>query len=109
MRNLWVAPEHMRQGFGRALLFHALQTAALGGASFIHIDADPNAESFYVACGATRIGEVPAAIEGPIAYVHSSCWLSRALTLETPEFALRWKSVDGSLVPPAGIEPASES
>jgi len=64
MRNLWVAPEHMRQGFGRALLFHALQTAALGGASFIHIDADPNAESFYVACGAARIGEVPAPIAG---------------------------------------------
>ena len=62
--NLWVEPEHVRHGFGRALVSHAVQTAAFGGASSIHIDADPNAESFYVACGAARIGEVPAPIAG---------------------------------------------
>jgi GNAT superfamily N-acetyltransferase len=62
--NLWVEPEHMRHGFGRALVLHAVQTAALGGASSIHIDADPNAELFYVACGAARIGEVAAPIAG---------------------------------------------
>jgi GNAT superfamily N-acetyltransferase len=62
--NLWVLPEFIHQGVGRALLSHALETAARGGASEITVDADPNAESFYRACGATRRGEVPAPISG---------------------------------------------
>jgi len=62
--NLWVAPEYMKRGFGRALFIHAAQTAAAGGANSILIDADPNAEPFYVACGATRVGEVSAPITG---------------------------------------------
>jgi hypothetical protein len=35
-----------------------------GGASGLLIDADPNAELFYIACGATRFGEIPAPITG---------------------------------------------
>lgn len=62
--NLWVLPEFMHQGIGRALLSHALETAARGGASEITVDADPNAESFYLECGALRRGEVPAPISG---------------------------------------------
>jgi molybdenum cofactor cytidylyltransferase len=62
--NLWVAPEHMRRGFGRLLVLHALQTAAEGGAPSVVVDADPNAEPFYVACGATRTGEIAAPIAG---------------------------------------------
>jgi len=30
----------------------------------VTVDADPNAESFYLACGADRCGEVPAPIRG---------------------------------------------
>lgn len=60
--NLWVAPEHMRRGFGRKLVLHAVQTAAAGGATSVAVDADPNAEPFYLACGAKRIGEVAAPI-----------------------------------------------
>ena len=62
--NLWVLPKFMRQGIGRALLRHALATAARGGANEITVDADPNAESFYLECGAIRRGEVPAPIPG---------------------------------------------
>ncbi|MEP6609964.1 MAG: GNAT family N-acetyltransferase [Burkholderiaceae bacterium] len=62
--NLWVALEYMRLGFRRALLVHAAQTAAASGASSIVIDPDPNAERLYVACGATRVGEVAAPIAG---------------------------------------------
>lgn len=62
--NLWVAPEHIRRGFGRKLVVHALQTAAEGGAASVVVDADPNAEPFYVACGARSIGEVAAPIAG---------------------------------------------
>ena len=60
--NLWVLPEFMHQGIGRALLAHALATAARGGASEVVVDADPNAESFYLECGAIRRGDVPAPI-----------------------------------------------
>jgi ribosomal protein S18 acetylase RimI-like enzyme len=62
--NLWVLPQFMDRGIGRALVAHALQTAVRGGASSVTIDADPNAESFYLACGADRCGEVPAPIPG---------------------------------------------
>ena len=62
LTNLWVAPPFMRRGIGRALMSHALETAARGGATRITVDADPNAEPFYVACGAHRRGEVPAPI-----------------------------------------------
>lgn len=62
--NLWVVPQYMHRGVGRALLNHALELAFRGGASSIVVDADPNAEAFYLSCGATRSGEVPAPIPG---------------------------------------------
>ena len=62
--HLWVLPQFMDRGIGRALVAHALKTAAGGGASSVTVDADPNAESFYLACGADRCGEVPAPIPG---------------------------------------------
>ena len=62
--NLWVLPEFMHRGIGRALLSHALETAIRGGASSVTVDADPNAEAFYLGCGAIRRGEVRAPIPG---------------------------------------------
>jgi len=62
LEHLWVSPQFARRGIGRALLAHAANTAWLAGASSIVIDADPNAEPFYVACGATRWGIVAAPI-----------------------------------------------
>ena len=62
--NLWVHPGFMHQGIGRALLAHALATAERGGASEVLVDADPNAESFYLAWGAALRGHVPAPIPG---------------------------------------------
>ena len=62
--HLWVLPQFMDRGIGRALVAHALETAVRGGASCVTVDADPNAESFYLACGADRCGEVPAPIPG---------------------------------------------
>jgi molybdenum cofactor cytidylyltransferase len=60
--HLWVLPEFARRGIGRALLAHAAGSARLAGVSTILIDADPNAESFYVACGAVRQGVIAAPI-----------------------------------------------
>ncbi len=64
LEDLWVLPRFMERGIGQALVAHALETAARGGASSVTVDADPNAESFYLACGANRCGEVPAPIRG---------------------------------------------
>ena len=58
--DLWVAPAFRRQGIGRALLMHALDIAFHGGGLRVTVDADPNAEAFYLACGAIRCGEIAA-------------------------------------------------
>ena len=62
LEHLWVAPASIRRGIGKALLSTALQFARARGADSLRIDADPNAEGFYLACGARRIGMVA----GPI-------------------------------------------
>jgi GNAT superfamily N-acetyltransferase len=56
---LFVAPSAMRAGIGRVLLDDASAIARSQGASCLRIEADPNAEPFYLARGAHRIGEVP--------------------------------------------------
>lgn len=52
--DLWVDPAQQRRGIGAALMRHAIATARSFGAAWLTIDADPNAEPFYVACGAER-------------------------------------------------------
>jgi GNAT superfamily N-acetyltransferase len=63
LEHLWVSPLFARRGIGRTLLAHAVDMAQRGGAASIVIDADPNAERFYVARGAVRDGAVAAPIE----------------------------------------------
>ena len=64
LTHLWVLPVAMGRGFGRALFEHAVEQArALGLASF-EIEADPNAEGFYLHMGAKRIGTNVSEIEG---------------------------------------------
>jgi GNAT superfamily N-acetyltransferase len=60
--NLWVLPKFMDRGIGRSLLAHALDVAWNQGAAEVTVDSDPNAEPFYLACGAIRRGELPAPI-----------------------------------------------
>jgi GNAT superfamily N-acetyltransferase len=64
LAHLWVSPRFMRRGVGRALVEHARATAAQGGAVELTADADPNAEAFYLGCGAQSRGAVPAPIPG---------------------------------------------
>jgi GNAT superfamily N-acetyltransferase len=64
LAHLWVSPRFMRKGVGRTLVAHAIEMASRGGAREIRVDADPNAERFYVACGAVRRGKVAAPIPG---------------------------------------------
>ena len=62
--NLWVAPSEVGRGHGRELLTHVMNVARSMGLREIAIDADPNAADFYLHCGATVTGSVPAPIEG---------------------------------------------
>ncbi|HKH46324.1 MAG TPA: GNAT family N-acetyltransferase [Thermoanaerobaculia bacterium] len=64
LEHVWVHPSFMGQGVGRSLLAHAVKHAARCGAKHVAIDADPNAEQFYLACGAVRCGAMAAPIEG---------------------------------------------
>lgn len=62
--HFWVPPSHMGCGIGRAMFSYASGIAAQGGAIELLIHADPNAERFYTACGAMRVGDVDAPIPG---------------------------------------------
>ncbi len=54
--HLWIRPEVMRQGIGRALFVDALSRTAEAGKTRLSIQADPHAEGFYVQMGAHRVG-----------------------------------------------------
>ena len=81
LEHLWISPYFARRGIGRALLAHAVRTAQGAGAASIVIDADPNAEPFYVACGAVREGAVAAPIDGDPARIRPQ------LSLRLTDFA----------------------
>ncbi|MFD6159950.1 GNAT family N-acetyltransferase [Nocardia sp. NPDC060256] len=55
---LYVTPEAIGKGVGGELFRHAVETARSAGFHRLTIDSDPNAESFYRAMGAVRVGSV---------------------------------------------------
>jgi GNAT superfamily N-acetyltransferase len=59
--NLWVRPGSIGTGLGRVLWRDAMAAAAAAGFEHLTIDADPNAEGFYLRMGAERVGEAPSA------------------------------------------------
>ena len=56
LEALFVEPEMIGRGFGRALIEHAKRRAIDLGIRQILIQGDPNAEAFYEAAGAVRHG-----------------------------------------------------
>jgi len=62
--HLWVAPEAMRQGLGKALMAHATQEIRDRGGGALFILSDPNAEAFYQSLGAQTIGRRDASMDG---------------------------------------------
>jgi GNAT superfamily N-acetyltransferase len=54
---LFVEADAIGTGVGRALLDHARAQAAAAGLGALTFESDPNAEPFYLAQGARRIGE----------------------------------------------------
>jgi N-acetylglutamate synthase-like GNAT family acetyltransferase len=64
VEHLWVDPAQMGEGVGRLLFARAKAVAQARRATRIGIDADPNAEGFYLRQGARRIGSVPSTPAG---------------------------------------------
>ncbi|WP_436701434.1 GNAT family N-acetyltransferase [Nocardioides sp. BYT-33-1] len=56
---MFVDPDAIGRGIGRALIADLLAEARASGFRLITIDADPNAEAFYLAQGAVRVGATP--------------------------------------------------
>ena len=61
--HLWVIPDAMGRGIGRALFEHALDQTRNLGHPTLKIEADPNAEGFYTRMGARRVGVIVTSIE----------------------------------------------
>ena len=64
LEHLWVSPAWIGSGVGRLMFEHAMDEAASRGASAVEIEADPNAEGFYLRMGARRTGENVYEIDG---------------------------------------------
>jgi GNAT superfamily N-acetyltransferase len=56
LEDLWLDPQLIGRGHGRALFEHARDAARARGFTSLTIEADPNAEPFYLAMGAVPIG-----------------------------------------------------
>jgi N-acetylglutamate synthase-like GNAT family acetyltransferase len=64
LEHMWIEPEQMGKGVGRALFEYVTRRALDLGYSELALSADPNAEGFYERMGAKRIGEIPADMFG---------------------------------------------
>jgi len=64
LEHMWIKPEYIGTGVGRALFLHLKERAVNLGLPALEISSDPNAEGFYQRLGAKRIGDVRSEIEG---------------------------------------------
>jgi N-acetylglutamate synthase-like GNAT family acetyltransferase len=64
IEHMWIRPEQMGNGTGRALFEHARARAVEHGGNALELSADPNAEGFYARLGAKRVGDIPADMDG---------------------------------------------
>jgi GNAT superfamily N-acetyltransferase len=64
LEDLFIEPDAIGKGYGKLLFDHAVAlTRELGGDSFT-LEADPNAEPFYLKMGCIRTGEHESSIPG---------------------------------------------
>jgi GNAT superfamily N-acetyltransferase len=63
LEDLWLEPEWIRTGRGRALFEHSASVARRYGATSLTWDAEPYAEGFYRAMGGVEIGRTPSGVE----------------------------------------------
>lgn len=62
--SLFISPNKIGLGVGSALLSYCIDSSIKFGASAIVLDADPNAEGFYLHHGFKTIGKKPSSIAG---------------------------------------------
>jgi len=62
--NLFVHPEHMKNGLGSLLLGEAISLAQELGYQVMILDADPNSKSFYDLHGFVEVDQKESSIEG---------------------------------------------
>jgi len=62
LSHFFVSPDRLNQGIGKKMFNYAIEIAQKQGARAFAIDADPNAEPFYLACGAIRSHAIAAPI-----------------------------------------------
>ena len=63
LSHLFIAPEKLRLGIGRALFDASIAWAAGRGATEVSILSDPYAAAFYERLGARRCGEAPSGVD----------------------------------------------
>jgi len=64
IEHMWIKPEHIGAGVGRALFDQVRDRANELHLPALELSADPNAEGFYERMGAARVGEVRADMNG---------------------------------------------
>ncbi|MEP6709146.1 MAG: GNAT family N-acetyltransferase [Verrucomicrobiota bacterium] len=64
LEHLWILPEAMNRGVGRALFQHALERSSALGFATLQIESDPNAVAFYERMGSRRVGQTITELDG---------------------------------------------
>lgn len=64
LEHMWVTPDSIGSGIGKALFLDAMERAATLQVGSIELSADPNAAGFYQRMGATLIGETDSVVDG---------------------------------------------
>jgi GNAT superfamily N-acetyltransferase len=66
LEHLWVLPDHLGTGIGKALFEHALSRCGEIGVDVLEIESDPNAQGFYERMGAKKTGEIVSELDGEL-------------------------------------------
>jgi GNAT superfamily N-acetyltransferase len=66
LEHLWLDPSLIGRGLGLQLFEHAVRSARAMGAAELLIEAEPNAEGFYLHMGAVRVGETVSRLTGTV-------------------------------------------
>jgi ribosomal protein S18 acetylase RimI-like enzyme len=66
IENLWILPEYIGKGIGKALFLHGLEISRQRGYTILRLEADPNAAGFYEKMGMYKISERQYEIDGQL-------------------------------------------